>query len=509
MTARWWYKSLYDFHSTLGIGLGVIFFAIAFSGTVAVWSAELMHWEYRALRDCAPGVTTVQQAIDTANQSLDLSATSFVVDLPDEVRSCITFQRLNRERWNGIEWLHVDPAGKHAPVFELSGMTWLLIRMHTNFVAQNAIGRYASGLVGILFLLSTVAGLLMHRRIREQAYSLNTGGSARKVAADLHKGVGMWAFPFHVLMALTGAWVGLAGAVTAVMGFAVLGSQEAVIEAVLGPPAEPTGHTVEMVDVDEVVERAIAHVPNGEPSWLFIEHWGDENARIHVNLRRGDRLGDHIDVKFDGREGALLRTTDFSEGSPYEQLYATIAPLHYATFGGTPLKLLYYLLGCVMCVLVGSGLSVWVAHREQGRDHPRAWPAKLTTGACAGIVVATAVLFAARDFYPIGLDPFLVSTGLYFASWLTVIVSALVYRRTLRRFVRACARLTAVLLIVAAALRAFGDLAALRDTSTLVIEVVLLGSALALWGLGRRMVPSARDAARAKAVLQRTATRSD
>ena len=115
----------------------------------------------------------------------------------------------------------------------------------------------------------------------------------------------------------------------------------------------------------------------------------------------------------------------------------------------------------------------------------------------------------ARDFYPIGLDPFLVSTGLYFASWLTVIVSALVYRRTLRRFVRACARLTAVLLIVAAALRAFGDLAALRDTSTLVIEVVLLGSALALWGLGRRMVPSARDAARAKAVLQRTATRSD
>ena len=484
---QWWYKSLYDLHSALGVSLGVIFFAIVFSGTVAVWSAELMHWEYGALRDCAPGEMTVQQAIDKADEQLGLSGTQFAMFLPDDVQSCITLQRLNKERWNGIEWLHIDPADEQEPTFELSGMTWLFVRMHTNFVAQNAIGRYASGLVGILFLLSAVAGLLMHRRIREQAYSLNTGGSARKVAADLHKGVGVWAFPFHLLMGLTGAWVGLAGIVTAVMGIATLGSQEALIEAVIGPPAKPTGRMVDMVDVDELVEQAVAEVPGGEPSLVLVEHWKDEGARVDVHLRRGDRLGDRISLKFDGDEGTLLRTTDFSEGSPYEQLYATIAPLHYATFGGTPLKLLYYLLGCVMCVLIASGLHVWIVHRQQGRDRPSAWPPRLSAGGCVGIVVATAFLLAVRDFYPAWLDPFLLSAGLYFAIWLAVIGVALAYRGTLRRFVGGCALLTAALLVAAAAVRAFGDPHALGDMSTLVIEVMLVGSALALWGFARRI----------------------
>ena len=41
MKARWWQKSLYDFHSVLGVSLGVLLFATVFSGTVAVMAHEL------------------------------------------------------------------------------------------------------------------------------------------------------------------------------------------------------------------------------------------------------------------------------------------------------------------------------------------------------------------------------------------------------------------------------------------------------------------------------------
>ncbi|MEM7139031.1 MAG: PepSY-associated TM helix domain-containing protein [Myxococcota bacterium] len=484
--SQWWTKSLFDFHSTLGVGLGVLLFATVFSGTVAVLADELMHWEYPAFRTCDSGDLTVQQAIDRADQRLDLPE-SFVVFLPHDEHSCLTVQQLNEARWNGVEWLTFDPSDRREASLSLSGATWLLVRMHTNFVAQNAIGRYASGFVGILFLLSILAGILMHRRIREQAYSLNSGGSARKVAADVHKSVGVWAFPFHLLMGLTGAWVGLAGLVTAVMGFAALGSQEAVFEAVLGPPAEPTGTEVAMVDLDQLIDEAQTAVPGGTPHFLFLEHWNDENARLHVHLHRDDRLGDDIARILWGRDGSHAMTLDFSEESPYQQLYAAVAPLHYATFGDTPLKLVYFLLGCMMCLLIGSGLAVWVAHREQTSTRPSRWPPKLATGGCAGIVVATAALLAARPFFPDAVDPFLLSAGIYFGVWLVVIVGALLSPATLRDFLVTSSRGAAFLLLAAAVVPAVLDASLLSDTSSAVVEVVLVLCAFALLFWARRL----------------------
>jgi len=486
-TPRWWTKSLFDFHSTLGVGLGVLLFATVFSGTVAVLSEELMHWEYPALRACEPGDLPIQDAVEDAGGRVDLS-TSFVLFLPGDGHGCMTVQRLNSDRWNGVEWLRYDPARKQAAALDLSGATWLLVRMHTNFVAQNAIGRYASGFMGVFFLLSIIAGLLMHRRISEQAYSLNTGGSARKVAADLHKGVGVWAFPFHLLMGLTGAWVGLAGIVTAVMGMAALGSEEAVFEAVIGPQLEPTGREVEMVDLDELVERALGEVPGTEAHFLFVEHWKDESARVHVHLSRGDRLGDDMARIYSGADGSHVRTLDFSEDSPYQQLYAAVGPLHFATFGGTPLKLLYFVLGCVMCVLIASGLAVWIAHREQASAHPSRWPPSLAVGGCAGIVVATAVLLAARPFFPREVDPFLLSAGIYFAVWGGAIVAAIASRASLSKYVVRAARLTAGFLLFAAVVRAATDIDALQDPPTAAVQAVLIlsGLLLLLWTRHRR-----------------------
>ncbi|MEM8607564.1 MAG: PepSY-associated TM helix domain-containing protein [Myxococcota bacterium] len=486
-TPQWWTKSLFDFHSSLGVGLGVLLFATVFSGTVAVLADEMMHWEYSAMRGCAPGDLPIQDAVDDADTRIDLTV-PVVVHLPESDHGCLTVQWMNPDRWNGIEWVRYDPAEKQAAALDISGSTWMLVRMHTNFVAQNAMGRYASGFVGVFFMLSIIAGLLMHRRIREQAYSLNTGGSARKVAADLHKGVGVWAFPFHLLMGLTGAWVGLAGLVTAVMGFAALGSQEAVFEAVIGPQLEATGRQVEMVNLDDVVEQALDEVPGSDLHFLFLERWKDETARVHVHLGRDDRLGDDMARIYSGADGSFVQTLDFSEESPYQQLYAAVGPLHYATYGGTPLKLIYFVLGCVMCVLIASGLAVWIAHREQVSTEPSRWPPSLAVGGCAGIVVATAALLAARPFFPSGVDPFLFSVALYFSVWVAVIIVAVVRRTSLSGYVNRSAQLTAGLLVFAAAARPATQADVLRDPSALAIEAVLVisGLLLFLWARHRQ-----------------------
>lgn len=491
-TPQWWTKSLFDFHSALGVGLGVLLFATVFSGTVAVLSGEMMHWEYPALRACQPGDLALQDVADDAVTRFGPSEV-LVLHVPEDGEGCVTAQRLNEERWNGIEWLRYDPAQKEEVAHDISGATWLLVRMHTNFVAQNAIGRYASGFVGVFFLLSILAGLLMHKRIRQQAYSLNTGGSARKVAADLHKGVGVWAFPFHVLMALTGAWVGLAGLATAVVAVVTLGSTEAAVEAVLGPQPEPTGREVQMVNLDVLVDRALGEVPESELHYLLIEHWKDESARVHVHLARGDRVGDDLARIYSGADGSFIRNFDLSEESAYQQLYAAVGPLHFATFGGTPLKLLYFVLGCVMCVLIASGLAVWIAHRAQAAERPSPWPPSLAVGGCVGIIVGTGALLASRPFFPPEVDPFLLSAGIYFAVWLAAIAVAVLRRTSLWPYVVRSAQLTAGLLLFAAVGRAATDVDALRDPPTLAVETVLVLSAILLLLWARRHRGRASD----------------
>jgi hypothetical protein len=64
-------------------------------------------------------------------------------------------------------------------------------------------------------------------------------GVARLTNADLHNRIGIWALPFHLIVALTGSLLGLSGLIIMVLALVSFkGDQEKAIAALLGP--QPT-----------------------------------------------------------------------------------------------------------------------------------------------------------------------------------------------------------------------------------------------------------------------------
>ncbi len=62
---------------------------------------------------------------------------------------------------------------------------------------------------------------------------------------------------------------------------------------------------------------------------------------------------------FDAKTGALQTTVDLRRAPALTQILDTVVPLHFGTFGGLPVKILWCLAGLTPGLLALSGSLVW------------------------------------------------------------------------------------------------------------------------------------------------------
>ena len=70
--------------------------------------------------------------------------------------------------------------------------------------------RWIVGFLGAAMLVLIATGIVIHRKILAELFTQRWGRSFRVVMSDLHKSAGIWGLGFHILIAATGAWMGLA-----------------------------------------------------------------------------------------------------------------------------------------------------------------------------------------------------------------------------------------------------------------------------------------------------------
>lgn len=116
--------------------------------------------------------------------------------------------------------------------------THLLLNLHIYLHLPSTIGLLVVGTLGALMLALVVSGFLAHPRILIDAFRLRTGGLATVDQTDLHNRLSVWGAPFHVVIALTGAYFGLASVLFLPIGAAFhQGNAEAASTAIFA--AEP------------------------------------------------------------------------------------------------------------------------------------------------------------------------------------------------------------------------------------------------------------------------------
>lgn len=375
-------------HSWLGLLAGALMYLTCLSGTVAVLYIDFERWEQPA----APEFLTYDSAIlERAYAEMlqrgaeDTHHVTF--DLPTKEMPRATISTDTRA------WF-VNSDGS------LSGelrhdWTHMLTDLHNTLHLPYNIGFKVVSLLGALLCGLIISGFLSHPSIFKEAFSFRRQGSWRLEQVDLHNRLSVWGAPFHLMIAITGAFFGLTVLFRMVAGVAFLdgdaldayykiyGSEPEVVNEEIVPPAISRA-------VDQVRER----FPETPPYTLTVDHADEPEAMFMiVGTRHYDRMIRGEQHRFDAA-GNYLGNIGYSDGEPGRQAVNSIYRLHFGSFAGWLVKLLYIGFGLALTVVAATGINIWLIRRKTRDYLNNLWvgviwgaPAALALTAVAGVLL--------------------------------------------------------------------------------------------------------------------------
>ena len=472
-------------HGLIGVLFGAVIYVLCLTGSVLTLVDQLI-WE----KPGAPEISHLSAGDIVAITGRALAeaqragvAHDLFIQLPTDDLPRMTVFGMDGK--GGHRSWNVDAAGRIVAREETPWVEFVQA-LHFNLTAPGAIGRYVVGIFGTILMASIVTGLLAHRRILRDAFRLRWGGTRRLANADLHNRVGVWALPFHLIVALTGSVLGLAGLITIILALvAYKGDQGKAIAALLGPQASEDARVAPPPDIGSMLSAIARRAPDSEVTQIAIEHAATMGQQVRIAIAAPRHLARNEALLF-APNGTLKWRAGFTDGTAGMRIFGMITPLHYGTYGGVALKLIYAALGAGLTVIVASGGNIWLARqREQGR--PRPWLEHLWVALIWGQPAILAIIAAILILAPVPAVTF---------YW-TLTFAALVLARWAGERAPAAARkalgaaLVLLAVVHAATLGVSDPIGATIDLALLALGVLVLanGRSGAGWGAVRTGVP--------------------
>lgn len=375
-------------HKILGLAMAGLLYLICLSGTVTVFYLDLQRWETPNLPDVtAVSGAAVQRAVDDTRHRLTAQDTGIYIYAPTDDNP-----RLNVT--HGAEVHAYDGRGVYAGDGDHK-LTNALTELHYYLHLPSSIGMIVVGLAGLILLALILGGLLSHPRILKDAFTWRRRAQPRLERADLHNRIGVWAAPFHIVMALSGALIGLSSLIL-LANAAVFhkGDTAAASAPIYGPPPalHHDGALAKNAIVTAYAELKVHH-PDATPSYIAIDSPGSDHESLTITADIKDRVIYGEEFTFD-RDGHLTGHLGLQDGAAGKQIYASLYKLHFGSFGGVWVRWTYLLLGAGLCLICTTGMDIWlVKSAKKGKPCPRlhkAWtgfvwgaPLAMTVSACA------------------------------------------------------------------------------------------------------------------------------
>jgi len=372
MTSQRTLNRLFVLHSWAGIVTGLLMFIVCFSGAVVVFKNEIDLWANPSLAQLPR--TDKPASLDAVLTQLHTrypGATVETIALPDAVNP--SYFAFVRERGAPPSTrtkvaLRSDTGAVVGPVDSQLGQYLRMLHVFLFFGP-----RWIVGFLGAAMLVLIVTGIVIHRKILAELFTQRWGRSFRVVMSDLHKSAGIWGLFFHILIATTGAWMGLAPlfeqgykyVTTANSGTSGTDAAKPTKPGrkASGDAAEP----VQMQSLDALYATAQQAVPGLEARYVSMRRWGTDTAEAGFTGNLSDHLASTARVDINAATGVPKKVHDPRTAGFWSLVNGLMEPLHFGDFGGLALKWLYFLLGMTPAFLSISGTLIWLDARQQRR----------------------------------------------------------------------------------------------------------------------------------------------
>ncbi|MDH5831546.1 PepSY-associated TM helix domain-containing protein [Luteimonas sp. M1R5S18] len=336
----------FDLHSWVGLKLCLFMGFVCLTGTLAVFAHEidwLLHEEVRV----TPGPEraswgTMVAAAQSAHPDWTLEGLS----APHASRFAAMAQMRLPDGSRRFVW--VDP---YRGV--VTGDThWFtahrfLRNTHRHLMIPVKYGVPLVAALSLPLLVTLVSSLYIYKRWWRGFFSWPRADRPRRLWGDLHRLLGVWSLWFIALIALTGGWY----LVESLGGKAPVPARIALPEGDGPAAADPQA-------IDRAVDALRARWPALEVRGAQPTEGGqglllDGQAEAWLVRDRANAAG------FDLRTGTLIDQRDGREMGVHQRIAEMADPLHFGSFGGWPVRLLWFLFGAAMTALSFTGVYLY------------------------------------------------------------------------------------------------------------------------------------------------------
>jgi uncharacterized iron-regulated membrane protein len=345
-------RILLTLHGWAGIVTGVLLFIVCFSGAVIVFKDPIDAWANPALSALPRGVTPASVDVIAASaQGFAPNASIEMIWPPDTHWS--SWRVFVRERETGLRRkLVVNDATQQAAGWVDSQLGQLLRSLHV-FLFFGP--RWIVGFLGVAMLVLIGTGFFLHQKILRELFTQRFDRSLRLLLSDGHKALAIWGLGFHLLIALTGAWLGLKPV--------VVGAWDGLRVAPALPVPDPMRAPPQSLDA--LLREAERALPALDARYLTLTRFGFADATLTVSGRLNDSVLSGARVVVDADRAAVIEVFDPRAAPLIGQLDALMEPLHFGDFGGLTLQWLYFLLGMTPALLSLTGTLLWLDKRGE------------------------------------------------------------------------------------------------------------------------------------------------
>lgn len=400
-------------HTWVGITAGILLFICFFAGSLTMFQHQFSRWA-TPTQQILPSVPVEKynQLIEQVQQQYPATQKSFTLNFNSNEfhYAPITWsEKGRREGFNTQQqsWMASLNAQDQllAQQENLSKAGWLIEQLHETagipgLLGHHTLGVYVMGMVSVLYFLALMSGLIiLLPTLVKDYFAVRPGKNKKRFWLDTHNVVGITSLPFHIIICVS----------VVVFAFHDLIYDSFSSIAMKGKPVFPRNPpalieiTQDKMDVAQIVQQVQKVAPEYNIDFIQFSNLDQPqkaNARIALysphHLLRGAnqdfmRLNPYAVEHFD-HSGI---NTQSSAGNTFIN---ALFSLHFGSYGGTPVRWMYVLLGLGGAFLFYSGNILWIetrSRKQKRAEDPQpqqrkdvVFMANLTIGSCLGCVIA-------------------------------------------------------------------------------------------------------------------------
>ena len=350
-------------HSWLALPIWFFVLIVCFTGTLAVVSQEIVWLAQPEVRASKPDGDPPMLSFDQLRASVEAAQPGVYVssiERPDESHFAPTVRVTYPD--SRTTTLYVNPytgvVQGEAAQFNFQAFTralhgWWLVPFTNGY----SWGWYLVSLLGLPMLASLVTGLVVYKRFWKGFLkpTLRFKHGARIFWGDFHRLSGIWSIWFIAVISITGTWF-LIQAILSDNQISISSNQVLPVIARENVPTAPAGQPAPVLSLDAIEKIAIDKIPGLDVSFISLP----SNAYSHTEV--GGRSWYPLmyqTASVNPYSGAVEAHELLSDRSKLEFVTESMRPLHTGDFGGIWIKLIWFLFGLLLSMMVLSGLLIW------------------------------------------------------------------------------------------------------------------------------------------------------